>query len=1203
MFVNRTLFDLTKGIRGRLFKKVLIGLFEAFTYLVQIYSLSEIVRMIYAKEELASMSKFFVFIVLGICVRSAVNWWDSYYGKKIIGDVKNILRQRCYQKILCLGPGYLTDERTGQIEANIVAGVDYLEEYLVQYLPAVVVTIITGIAYTAYVFTIHPVLAMMILCSYIVAIISPVAFGRPFSDASKEHWETYGELKADLLDAVQGMDTLKAYGIGEKMGKELDGRMKKLTITTMRNLKINITEVGIANFAMGIGGSFTLAIAAYFVAKGTIGVQHLTILLFFVAEIFRPIQMLQGYWHNAFMGYTASKSIYDMLETEESIVDEGQEVLPDDGISIAFEDVCFGYKEKEPLFEHLNLTIGKGERIALVGESGSGKSTIFSLLMRFYNLDSGVIKCNGRDSREYRLDSLRESISLVSQDTYLFHGTIRDNIAMAKKDADEEEIQRAAKIASIHDFIMSLENGYDTLVGERGVNFSGGQRQRISIARAVLKNSPILLLDEATSSVDKENEREIQHALDVLMKEKTTITIAHRLSTIENAGMIYVLEGGKIVERGTHSELSAKKGAYFHLLKKQMFDNDIPSGKRVEHDVYRDEAEKNTVYCERENIGDSCDGVSRKIGGGTSNDATNRNEEAENSARIEKYGRGTILKYMTIFLQGVKPRFIRTIFEGFMDKVLGLGTALFGAYIVARVLGGNATYFEWYLPVLFVMIALRGFFSYLEMYEAHYVAYKILEVIRGMVYRAVYLGAPYSTTKNRSGRLSSIILQDVELLEGFYAHSIGFSIYTMLFMMVVLVPLFILFPLLGVLVVLVSVMIFVVPFFLRTWGEKIGEELREKVSHVNAEVVDSVQGLREILLFRNSDDVVQNIMDETMALNLLERKEGVRMGVQRALINVFLSLTIVFCALICHSMVVSGMNPLYVPVLLILSANVYGPVRGLSTIGMKQAVIRESMSRVKSILDIPSNEDVEERSLPEGNKFPDGNMTKNSVLEDGSEEAMKGSVEEVLTFQNVSFGYEKDFEVLSDLSFSLKRGEKLSISGPSGVGKTTLALLATRFYRPSRGKIFLNGRDINTLSRENIADIISYIPQETYLFNKSIMENIKMVGEDVSDEDVYRASKLAMADKFIRDMPDGYNTVVGERGARLSGGEKQRIAVARALIKNSPILIMDEATSSLDSENEAAFVEKVSSLEGKSIIIIAHRESTLRIGTRRMNLG
>ena len=428
-----------------------------------------------------------------------------------------------------------------------------------------------------YVFSLHYVLGIISTAALIAVLISPVAFGKILSESSNAHWAAYRNLTAEILDGIQGITTAKTYNAQERLGKLLKEKMRTLFSETMRNLKVNLAEIGISNFASGIGTSFTLAVAALLTSVHIIPASSLLILLFMTNEVFRPANELAAYFHQGFMGITSMGGIFALLDEEEKIKDEGTKTIDiksADGFEIRYENIEFTYSEKKnTVFKNLNFTVAKNEKLAVAGESGSGKTTIVNLLLRFYEPTSGSIYINGTDIKDLTLKSLRSLITVVSQETYLFNGTIKENLLHANENADEEKLIDACKAANIHSFIQSLPEGYNTKVGERGLNFSGGQRQRIAIARAVLKNSPIVVLDEATSSVDTENENEIKQSLNHLLRNRTSITIAHRLNTIENSDRILVLLRGEIVEEGSHKELILKDGYYKKLVEAQQGEN------------------------------------------------------------------------------------------------------------------------------------------------------------------------------------------------------------------------------------------------------------------------------------------------------------------------------------------------------------------------------------------------------------------------------------------------------------------------------------------------------------------------------------------------------------------------------------------------------------------------------------------------------
>ena len=577
MMLNRRVIELTKGIKCSILFKALLGVAVSGTYVAQAVLLGKIVGQLYSKEELSVVIQSILYISAIIASRLILIYYNSVYGKKIIGKVKNILRRRIYDKLLKLGPAFLDDERTGKLGSTMVSGVDYLEGYLTLYIPQILVCVIACGAMLIYVFSLHYVLGIISTAALIAVLISPVAFGKILSESSNAHWAAYRNLTAEILDGIQGITTAKTYNAQERLGKLLKEKMRTLFSETMRNLKVNLAEIGISNFASGIGTSFTLAVAALLTSVHIIPASSLLILLFMTNEVFRPANELAAYFHQGFMGITSMGGIFALLDEEEKIKDEGTKTIDiksADGFEIKYKNIEFAYKQKKnTVFKNLNFTVAKNEKLAVAGESGSGKTTIVNLLLRFYEPTSGSIYINGTDIKDLTLKSLRSLITVVSQETYLFNGTIKENLLHANEDADEEKLIDACKAANIHSFIQSLPEGYNTKVGERGLNFSGGQRQRIAIARAVLKNSPIVVLDEATSSVDTENENEIKQSLNHLLRNRTSITIAHRLNTIENSDRILVLLRGEIVEEGSHKELILKDGYYKKLVEAQQGEN------------------------------------------------------------------------------------------------------------------------------------------------------------------------------------------------------------------------------------------------------------------------------------------------------------------------------------------------------------------------------------------------------------------------------------------------------------------------------------------------------------------------------------------------------------------------------------------------------------------------------------------------------
>ncbi len=378
-----------------------------------------------------------------------------------------------------------------------------------------------------------------------------------------ENRERIAEVNAGVQNSLAGIRVVKTFAAEE-------GEREKFRVSNHRYRSSKEKSYMAMGFFHG-GNSFlqgmlyvaVLVSGGFFIARGTLASRELAIYALYIGVFIAPISQLMDFTEMLQKGYAGFKRFHQIMETEPEIRERpGAAVLETVRGDIEYRDVSFAYNSKEQVLEHLNIRIPAGSTCALVGPSGGGKTTICSLLPRFYDVDAGCILVDGTDVRNLTLRSLREAIGIVQQDVYIFAGSVRENIAYGKPDATDEEIMEAAKNANIHDFILSLEQGYDTYVGERGTRLSGGQKQRIAIARVFLKNPPILILDEATSALDNESEKHIQEALDRLSQGRTTVVIAHRLSTIRGAEKIIVIDEGGVVEQGSHHQLLESDGIY-----------------------------------------------------------------------------------------------------------------------------------------------------------------------------------------------------------------------------------------------------------------------------------------------------------------------------------------------------------------------------------------------------------------------------------------------------------------------------------------------------------------------------------------------------------------------------------------------------------------------------------------------------------------
>jgi ATP-binding cassette, subfamily C, bacterial CydD len=564
---------LSRDSRGQIAGVVVVGFAITATYFGQALLVAGVLLNIFSGKSWESNLSSVTIVVALIIGRTALLWWRELLARTCAENIKERVRRRMYAHLLKLGAGYLEQNRTGTVQASLVDGVEKLEGYLGYYVPQVVVALVAPLVIVSYIYTLDwAVATLMLVCIPFIPIARNL-WRKILGEKGTRHWGAYAEVNTEFLDSVQGMSTLKTFGAGERHGRTLENRVQKLYRDTMGQLLVSLFGNTIIGLTVSIGSALAVGVGALRLASGDLTAGQLLVILFLAGECFRPQTELNGYWHMGYFGVSAATGINRLLDAQPLVTEPAQpvrDITLNNRPLIAFENVTFGYNDGERLaLDNLSFQIAPGEKVALVGRSGAGKSTVVGLLLRFFDPQNGQVRLGGRPLPDYALATLRSQIALVSQETYLFYGTVADNLRLGKPDATQAEMEAAARAAGAHAFIEALPDGYETVIGERGVRLSGGERQRLSIARALLKDAPILVLDEATASLDAANEALIQTALEKLMQGRTCLIIAHRLSTVATADRILVLDAGQVVESGAHGELLARQENYARLVAAQ----------------------------------------------------------------------------------------------------------------------------------------------------------------------------------------------------------------------------------------------------------------------------------------------------------------------------------------------------------------------------------------------------------------------------------------------------------------------------------------------------------------------------------------------------------------------------------------------------------------------------------------------------------
>ncbi|MEM9946505.1 MAG: ABC transporter ATP-binding protein [Cyanobacteria bacterium P01_D01_bin.36] len=1070
------------------------------------------------------------------------------------------LRLELARKLARLPLGYFTSRTTGEVKKIIHEDVEQLEQGLAHIIPDVVSGLSVPLLAGILLFLVDWRMTLATLASGAIAL---AFFGFMMSRFDMSAYNALlAKMNGVVIQYINGMKVVKAFTRTGMSFNQLQDVVEEMRLVYVKTTRASALPMAVMLTLMRSAAITVVPVGILLYLNGIISIP--TFVLFVVMGIGfnRPIMAVLFHGMTGFYQVnSASQRITEVFEQPDLKDPTHPEQPKENGVT--FQNVSFGYGETSVL-DNISFSTSVGSVTALVGPSGAGKSTIAKLIPRFWDVESGEICIGGVNVKAMAVERLMDKVSFVFQDVFLFNDTVLENIRMGSPAATQAEVIAAAKAAQCHEFIEALPQGYKTSVGENGVSLSGGQRQRLSIARALLKDAPIVVLDEATAYVDPENEALVQRAIAALLSnqkagkksdKKTLIVVAHRLSTITEVDQILVIDQGKIIARGKHTELLETC------------------------ELYQEQWQAHTT-AQAWQLGKQRQASSQRL---VSNDLVIPLQESDADKQLQNI-------YQTLketdsawaMIRKLTPKnaahyLWRTVRWRVLEGT-AIGATSYVVYLVLVALfqveaGGIESVDQSQLWGYAIAIAGLCLAQIVFGYRANTQAYALtiatqtrLRLFLGEYLRRLPLGF---FTRREAGTVDALFTTNVMYLE---PHHILESLIT-----AVVTPLFIFVVMLVLDWRLALVLGASVPFAILAL--RYGDVVFAKVWRVqaaarvqaNARMVEYIQGISIIRAFNLSGERLQQFRTG------LSKYRDASLGTVTALIPaliIFLAvLELGFAALLLVGSrffaqgTLSGDRFLF---FMVLGLAFYLPLMAMADMLEFYRIMQNCVRNLNEFVRSPL------LPVPQTPQQPENTQ---------------------IDFNNVSFSYApgtNNDAVLNNVSFTIPPRSMTALVGPSGSGKTTITNLIARFWDVDEGAIALGNVDIRNIDTNTLLSQITMVFQDVYLFNDTIFNNIQFGQKDASEADVIAAAKAAQCHSFITQLPQGYQTMVGEGGATLSGGEKQRISIARAMLKDAPIVLLDEATASIDPENERLIQQAIQSLSTqKTLIVIAHRLTTI----------
>jgi ATP-binding cassette, subfamily C, bacterial CydCD len=1126
---------------------ICFGLMAGILSIFQARGISRLIGQVFLQgKDLATVSRILITIFIIMLLRAGLSWggdWFSFAGAR---RIKQNLRQRLYTHITDIGPAYLRSEagesevRTGELINVATEGIDALESYYSQYLPQIALSALIPLSILVFVFPTDFLSGMILLVTAPLLPLFMYLIGSVAETLTRKQWKGLSRMSAYFLDVLQGLTTLKSFGRSKDQEQVINKISEQYRQSTMGVLKVTFLSALVLELIATLSTAVVAVEIGIRLLYGKVVFEQAFFVLLLAPEFYQPLRLLGTRFHASMGGIEASKRIFEILDlpVTKDASSSITKILPspkDNPLpSIVFNDVSYVYSDNRPALKGVTFEIPAGKMTALVGESGAGKTSLTWLLLGFLRPKSGGIFVNGVNLSEIPAQQWRDILAWVPQNPYLFNDTITANIKIARPEATEAEIQLAARMAHADEFIVQLPQGYGTMVGERGTRLSSGQAQRVALARAFLKNAPFLILDEATSHLDPEMDTLLQESLVLLSHSRTVLVIAHHQSTLAKADQVIRLSRGMVdhTYEITQTTTPLQGGAQSTL-------------------------QTSTTQTQTEDPG-----------------LLGEHEQLHLKKTHTKSVEPRLIKLLSPFA----GRILLSIFLGFATIASGIGLMATAAYIISSA-ALHPSIAELQVAIVGVRFfgLSRGVFRYLERLVSHDVTFRLLARWRVWFYQALEPLAPARLMQYHSGDLLSRVIGDIGTLEGFYVRAIAPPLVAIL----VAIDMGVFFRAFGseftwVLITFLIIAGLGLPLLISFLSHHWGQQIVQARADLSKEIIDGIQGLPDLLTCGQSKAQILRVDRAGKRLSGLQSRTAGISAMQSAVVSLLSNLCMLTILIFAIQSVSQGqLDGVLLGVLALGALMSFEAVQPLPVAAQNLEANRAAARRLYELVDATPivNDPLEPLLLPEDNHL--------SVKELSFQYPTQ--VSEGLPSENSDFG-------LENISFFMPQGKHIAIVGPSGAGKTTLINLLQRFWEYQNGSVQLSGNELHQYSQEAFRRRIAVVPQSTYLFSTTIKQNLLIARPEASDDDIIHATQAAHLHDTIQTFPDGYDTWVGEHGLRLSAGERQRLAIARALLKDAPLLILDEPSSNLDSVTEAQVLNSIRKLSlGHSMITITQR--------------